>query len=143
MLRDLYSDLFPVVGNKIDARTKAAGAVDGEVIDLGIFEGAGIFCAAGTLGAQVNTYEFELKEAGAAEGPFTAVADEDLLGSEPSFVQNGVDVNESDTVKSFGYAGSKRYIRVDLKAPAGAGTGGGVVGALVIKGHARHKPAVS
>jgi len=143
MLRDLYSDLLPVIGNKIAARTKAAGAVEGEVIDLQGFEGACIIGVAGALGAQVNTYEFQLMEGDDEDGDFSAVADVDLLGSEPTFVQDGADTDESDSAKSFGYVGLKRYIRVDLKAPTGDGTGSGVVGALVIKGHPRHSPAVS
>jgi hypothetical protein len=142
-MRDTYHDFPGSVSSEFAARTKAAGAVEGEPVDLQGYEAAMVFCVSGALGAEVNTYEFELKEVDELAGPFSPVDDDDLLGSEPSFVQDGVSIDESDTVKSFGYVGSKRYVRVDLKAPVGAGTGGGILGAIVVKGRPRHAPAIN
>ncbi|MCX6559847.1 MAG: hypothetical protein NTZ26_04970 [Candidatus Aminicenantes bacterium] len=138
-MRDMLHNIASTISSKFAARTKAAGAVTGEVIDLRGYNGARIDCISGALGAQVNDYEFEIKEADAAAGAFTAVADEDLLGSEPTFTKDA-ETDESDTVKSLAYVGPKAFIQVNLKAPTGDGTGSGVLGAIVHKGFARHAP---
>ncbi len=60
-----------------------------------------------------------------------AVPDADLIGSEPE--------GEADTdneIFSFGYRGSKRYLRVDTTA------GTGLAFAAILKGIPRHGPAV-
>jgi hypothetical protein len=138
-MRDMLHNILSVIGSKFAARSKAAGAVSGEIVDVRLFSGARINCISGSLGAELNVYEFELKEADAEDGEFTAVAAENLLGSEPTFTKSA-EVDESDTVKTFAYVGPKAFIRVDLKAPTGAGTGSGVLGAIVEKGFARHAP---
>lgn len=137
-MRDLYHDLLPAVSLPAAAYTKAGGAVTGTVIDLQGFGGALIEGFSGALGAQVNVYELELQHSDAAGSGFAAVDAADIIGTEPTFDQA---LSESDTVKTFGYVGAKRYLRVDLKAPTGAGTGSGVIGANVIKGLPAHGPA--
>lgn len=127
-MKDLYHDLlaehslYPV---------SLSGAVEGDaIIDLQGFEGALIVCHTGAISVDVV---FELQEGDEANlSDAAAVADADLLGSEPTFLN----ATEDDTVKTFGYIGSKRYIRVDATA------GTGIAGAMVIKGKPRHAPAV-
>jgi len=127
-MRDLYHDLkaehslYPVT---------LAGAANGDaIIDLQGFEGAQIICYTGAITVDVV---FELKEGDdPALSDAAAVADADLLGSEPTFAN----ATEDDTVKTFGYIGSKRYIRVDATA------GTGIAGAMVNKGKPRHAPVV-
>jgi hypothetical protein len=141
-MRDTFHNSLSEVSSKFAARTKAAGAVDGEVVDLAGFEGATIVCASGALGTQVNVYPYELKESDAPGSGFAAVAAADLLGSEPSFeYATSPAKDESDLPKSFGYTGAKRYVRLDLLAPTGSGTGGGILGGLVVKGSPRHAPS--
>ena len=60
-----------------------------------------------------------------------AVADADLLGSEPTLLEA-----TDNEVKTFGYVGSKRYLRVDTTAGTGIGW------AVIVKGTPRHAPAV-
>ena len=127
-MKDLYHDylaehsLYPV---------SLAGAANGDaIIDLQGFEGALIVCYTGAI--TVDTV-FELKhgdDSGLTDAE--AVPDSDLLGSEPTFLN----ATEDDTVKTFGYIGSKRYLRVDATA------GTGIAGAMILKGIPRHAPAV-
>ena len=138
-MKDLHHNLLPKVSLPAAAYTKAGGAVLGTVIDLQGYDGALIEGFSGALGAQVNAYELELQHSDAAGSGFAAVDAADIIGTEPTFDQA---LSESDTVKTFSYIGAKRYLRVDLKAPTGAGTGSGVVGANIILGFPRHAPVV-
>ena len=126
-MKDLYHDflaehsLYPVT---------LAGAANGDIgIDLQGYEGALVVCHTGVITVDVT---FELKECDTLTGAYTAVADADLLGSEPTFANT----TENNTVKTFGYIGSKRFIRVDAMA------GTGIAGAMIVKGHPRHAPVV-
>ena len=140
-MKDLHHNLLPKVSLPAAAYTKAGGAVLGTVIDLQGFDGALIEGFSGALGAQINSYELELQHSDAESTGFEAVEAADIIGAEPTFVHTDVpDLDESNTVKTFGYIGARRYLRVDLKVPTGAGTGSGVVGANVILGFPRHAP---
>lgn len=136
---DLRNNLLSKVSLPAAAYTKAGGAVAGEPIDTAGYEKKLIECFSGALGAQVNVYEVEVTESDLSGSGFTAVADADLLGSEPTFDQAAV---ESNTVKTLEYVGAKRYLKANLKAPTGAGTGSGVIGANIILGGGRHNPVV-
>ena len=127
-MKDLYHDflaehsLYPV---------SLAGAANGDaIIDLQGYEGALIVCYVGDI--SVDTV-FELKhgdDINLSDG--VAVPDADLLGSEPTFLN----ATEDNMVKTFGYIGSKRYLRVDATA------GTGIAGAMIVKGHPRHAAVV-
>jgi hypothetical protein len=136
---DLRNNLLSKVSLPAAAYTKAGGAITGAAIDTAGFEKKLVECFSGDLGAQVNVYEVELTESDAAGSGFTAVADADLIGTEPTFDQAAA---ESNTVKTFEYVGQKRYLKANLKAPTGAGTGSGVIGANIVLGGARHAPVV-
>jgi len=134
-MKDLYHDLVGEISLKF-ATMKTA--TDGQnVIDLQGFQGALILVASGTI-TDGTAYTFELKEGDESDlSDAAAVADSDLLGSEPSFA-----ANDDDKIKVFGYIGSKRYLRVDLKTVTGSPSTGGVFGAVVVKGFPRHAPVV-
>jgi hypothetical protein len=136
---DLYHNLLPKVSLPAAAYTKAGGAVEGAEVDRQGHERALVECFSGALGAQVNVYEVELVESDVSGSGFTAVADADLIGTEPTFDQAA---GESNVVKTFEYVGSKRYLKANLKAPTGAGTGSGIIGANIVLGDARHNPVV-
>lgn len=128
-MRDLYNNLLTVLSLFLQALTAAA---EGDAyVDLQGFEGALIQVFSGTI-TDGTSYEFELKES-ADHITFTAVADDDLLGDEPTFL-----AADDDKVKEFGYIGSKQYLRVDLKTVVGGPATGGIFGAAVVKGKPRH-----
>ncbi|MBA7616883.1 hypothetical protein ES703_24185 [subsurface metagenome] len=129
-MRDLYNNVLTALSLHLQALIAAA---EGEAyVDLQGFEGALIQIFSGTI-TDGTSYEFELKEAADLAGPYTAVADDDLLGEEPTFL--AADENE---VKEFGYIGSKQFLRVDLKTVVGSPSTGGIFGAAIVKGFARH-----
>lgn len=135
-MRDSYHDLVPEISLKVQALTVAKNGEN--IIDLQGFESARIDIPAGTI-TDGDAFTFELKEGNESNlSDAAAVADEDLLGSEPVFA-----TADDDKVKSFGYVGNKRYLRVDLMSCTGSPATGGVFGAIVTKGHPRHKPAVA
>ena len=142
-MKDLYHELLPVVSLPAAEYTKAGGAVEASAINLAGFQGALIEFGAGALGAQINTYEVEIVECETVGGTYTAVAAADLVGTEPTLTHTDApDLDESSTIKTVGYIGSKQFIRANLKVPTGAGTGSGIVWANVVKGFARHNPVV-
>jgi len=141
-MRDLYHDFLPEVSFYPLLKTAIA---DGDAyVDLQGYEGALIIITAGAIAdgsGVVTLYTWELKESD-DHVTFTAVAAADLLGSEPSFEAVTGATHEENVSKSFGYIGTKRYLRVDLVAvPSTAGAGGTFSGE-VVKGRPRHAPAV-
>lgn len=134
-MRDSYHDLKPEISLKLQALTAAKNGEN--IIDLQGFESARIDVISGAI-TDGDAYLFELKEGSQSNlSDAAAVADADLLGSEPSFA-----TADDDKIKSFGYVGTKRYLRIDLKSCTGTPTTGGLFTAVVTKGHPRHKPAV-
>lgn len=134
-MRDLYHDLLGEISLNF-ATLKTAKNGD-NIIDLAGFEGALIAIISGTI-TDGTSYEFELKEGNESDlSDGAAVADEDIIGSEPTFA-----ADDDNKIKTFSYVGHKRYIRVDLKTVNGSPSTGGVFGAVVLKGYPRHSPAV-
>lgn len=135
-MRDSYHDSKPEISLKLQALTAAKNGEN--IIDLQGFESARIDVIAGTI-TDGDAYTFELKEGAESDlSDAAAVADEDLLGSEPVFA-----TADDDKVKSFGYVGTKRYLRLDFKSCTGSPSTGGLFTGVVTKGHPRHKPAVT
>jgi hypothetical protein len=133
-MRDLKNNLLTELSLYLQALTAAANG--DAIIDLQGFEGALIEIFSGTI-TDGTLYTFELKhgnDSGLSDA--AAVPDADLIGTEPSFAA----ATEDDTVKTFGYVGNKRYLRVDLKTVTGSPSTGGVFGAAVVKGIPRHAP---
>jgi len=130
-MKDLYNNALTELTLYLQALTAAAAG--DAVIDLQGFEGALILIESGII-TDGTLYTFELKEGAAANlSDAAAVADDDLLGAEPEFA-----VTDDNKIKEFGYIGSKRYLRVDLKAVTGSPTTGGIFGAAIVKGFPRH-----
>lgn len=132
-MRDLYNNLLTEISLFLQVLTAAANG--DAIIDLQGYKGALIQVFSGTI-TDGTSYEFELKEGDEANlSDAAAVADDDLEGDEPTFL-----AADDDEVKEFGYIGSKRYLRLDLKTVVGSPSTGGVFGAAVVKGFARHAP---
>ncbi len=128
-MKDLYHDLKAELSLNI-ADQSAAGDGDA-IIDLQGYNGALIIGVSG--GTMTDSVTLELEEGDASDlSDGAAVADADLLGSEPT-------LDGTNQIKTFGYVGNKRYIRVNVGA---VGTTGGIAGAAVAKGYPRHAPAV-
>ena len=133
-MRDLYRNLLPVPSIYAAAYTAAH---DGDAyVDLLGFQGALIEIGAGDIPTGGATYEFEVKESN-DHVTFTAVAAAHLSGTEPTFADT-----DDNTIKTLGYIGGCRYLRVDLKAVTGTPGTGGNFFANVIKGFPIHAPAV-
>lgn len=140
-MRPTSRNAYPAISFNDGARTASANG--DSYVDLQGYEGALIVIASGTI-TDGTSYEFELKECATSGGTYTAVADADLVSGgptagdlEPTFL-----AAQDDTVKWFGYSGSLRYIRIDLKTVVGSPSTGGEFVGLVIKGLERHKPAI-
>jgi len=127
-MKDLYHDLL--AQHSIYPASLGAGAKTGDaIVDLQGFEGALIVCYSGALTVDMP---FQLMHGDVANlSDAAAVPDGDLVGTEPTLLQA-----TDNEVKTFAYVGTKRYLRVDTTA------GTGIAGAMIIKGYARHKPAV-
>ena len=123
-MKDLYHNLL--AAHSIYPAALGAAAKTGDAyVDLAGFEGALIICYSGALTADMP---FQLMHSD-DHVTFTAVDDADLLGLEPTLLQA-----TDNEVKTFGYKGNKRYLRVDTT------TGTGIAGAMIVKGFPRHAP---
>lgn len=128
-MKDIYHDLLPE--HSIYPASLGAAAKTGDaIIDLQGFEGAVVICYTGQITVNMTFQLMHGDDAALADA--AAVPAADLVGTEPTFAQD----TEDDTVKSFGYVGNKRYLRVDTTV------GTGIAGAMIVKGKARHAPAV-
>lgn len=109
-MRDIKSNLL-VKQSLAPASRTAAG--NGTGVDLAGYEGAMVVIDCGTAGGTTPSFEFEVKES-ADNSTYTAVADGDLIGTEPT-----VTTANDDGVFRIGYIGNKQYIRCDVKAVSG------------------------
>jgi hypothetical protein len=133
-MRDLHNNVK--VARALDAVTSAANEVlTGQVIDLAGYKSAEIAISYGnkTDGAAA----VELQECATSGGVYTAVADEDLLGTEAAVsVADGV--AGANTVKKLGYKGAKQFIKVVVTITSNAGAL--PVSAVAVLGHPNHTP---
>ena len=92
-----------------------------------------VYVISGTV-TDGTAYVFKIQEgddSGLSDGAEATL----LQGSNPSFA-----VTDDNTVKKFGYRGTKRYIRVDVKSVTGSPSTGGEFAAIVVRGFPRHAP---
>ncbi|PJN31311.1 hypothetical protein CG717_16215 [Streptomyces sp. CB02613] len=116
---DVVSTLAPA------ARTDTA---TGTGVDLANYDAAAVVI---TTGAVANAaFSIEIQESDASGSGYTAVAAEDLDGTEPATLT-------ATTVTVIGYHGIKRYIRA---VATDAGTGDASFGVSVIRGKGRVHP---
>ncbi|MCJ7643286.1 MAG: hypothetical protein MUP28_02265 [Candidatus Aminicenantes bacterium] len=127
-MKDLYHDLLAAY-SIYPASLGAAAKTGDAIVDLQGYEGALIVCGSGALTVDMP---FQLMHGDAANlSDAAAVPDTDLLGTEPTLLQA-----TDNEIKTFGYKGGKRYLRVDTT------TGTGVAFAAIIKGAPRHAPVI-
>jgi allantoicase len=106
--------------------------VTGVSIDTKGFESATFAIQSATL--TDGTYTPEVQESD-DNSTFTAVADDFLIGTEANAVFVATDDNK---VKTIGYAGKKRYLKLTLTSTGV--TSGGTLGATAILGHPKSAP---
>jgi hypothetical protein len=127
-MKDLYNQQSPAQSLAPAARTASANGVGA---DLQGFEGALVVIDAGAWTDGSHTFEVQESD---DNSTFTAVADDDLQGTEPV-----VDAAaEGGQVYKLGYLGTKRYVRV--AATVSGTTTGAVYGAAVVRGFPRKSP---
>lgn len=124
-MKDLKNNLK--VEHSIYPADHAAAKEGDAIIDLQGFEGALIICYSGLL---TTDTVFELKHGDDdALADAAAVPDDELIGTEPTLL-----AATDNEVETFGYTGTKRYLRVDTMS------GAGIAGAFIEKGIPRHAP---
>ena len=127
-MKDLYHNLL--AGMSINPASLGAGAKTGDaIIDIKGFESVLIVCMSGALTVDMPFQLMEGDESDLSDA--AAVADADLLGSEPTLL-----AATDNEIATFGYRGTKRYLRVDTT------TGTGLACAAILRGNDRHGPAV-
>jgi hypothetical protein len=127
---DLVSNISPAITLSPAART---GAVTGTAVDLTGYTAAAAVVSSGTI-TDGTAYTFELQESDNASD-WTAVADADLIGTEPAFV-----AADDNVVRKVGYKGNKRYLRLSLASATGSPSTGGVFSAVIVRSGARVGP---
>jgi hypothetical protein len=126
-MRDLKSNIGPAITLSPAVRTASA---NGTGVDLRGFHSAAVVVATGTI--TDGTHVVEVQESD-DNSTFTAVADGDLQGTEPS-----IGSANDDTVYKIGYVGTKRYIRA--ATTVSGTTSGGAYSAMVIRGNPEDSP---
>lgn len=126
-MRDLENRLSVAQSLAPAARTASA---NGTGVDLANYDGAVVIFTTGAI--TDGTHTVEVQES-ADNTTFTAVADADLIGSEPA-----IGVADDNVIYEIGYIGTKRYLRAAVTV-AGATTGG-VYAINVIRGYPRKQP---
>jgi len=137
-MRDLRSDFNGTVALASGAKAKASSPFTSAAIDLLGFDACMIVATSIALGTQVNTYTVTITDGATSAAADTPVAGY-LIGSIVHEYNSSPAVDTSSTVKLAAYVGGKRYIKVILTV-AGAGTGSGIVGIDVIRGHPKYSP---
>ena len=116
-MRDLHNNINGARAISPAAIIAANGTTTGQTIDVTEYGSLEFIFLAGAI--TDGTFTVTMYEGDAANmSDEAAVADADLLGTEPTFA-----TGDANTVKRVGYKGSKRYVRVKA-VQAGATTGG-------------------
>lgn len=128
MRADLHNNVSIVrVISPVAIGTTGTGQT-GKVIDRMGYGGVEFDISYGTITATNATFTVTVKE-GDVTGTMTSVADADLLGLEANVVPT-TGTRTSGTTKNvtkrIGYKGIKRYVQVNIKSTATAGTPVGV-----------------
>ena len=143
-MRDLSNNIVPVVSLAAAVRTADA---NGTGVDLQGYESATVLVDVGAEGDTLSSsVHFEVSlEHSDDNSTFSDVAQADIvdgtIASGGIFLKlDGTTGGNPDTaggVFRVGYVGGKRYVRVVL-AKTGTHSNGTPLGAMVVKGHARH-----
>ena len=143
-MEDLSNNISPAISIIPAVRT---AAVNGSGVDLAGYESATVVVFVGAEGDTLSSsvhFEVSLEESD-DNSTFTDVAQAGIIdgtiAADGIFLKmDGTAGGNPDTtgeIHRIGYIGGKRYIRVVL-AKTGTHSNGTPIGAMVIKGHARH-----
>ena len=143
-MRDLSNNISPAVSLPVAVRTAAA---NGTGVDLQGYESATILVDVGAEGDTLSSsvhFEVSLEESD-DNSTFTDVAQAGIIDGTISsggiFLKldgtTGGDPDSTGGIFRVGYVGGKRYVRVVL-AKTGTHSNGTPLGAMVVRGHARH-----
>tara|TARA_Y100000114_G_scaffold38332_1_gene34007 strand:+ start:592 stop:1056 length:465 start_codon:yes stop_codon:yes gene_type:complete len=143
-MKDLSNSISPAVSLAAAVRSAAA---NGTGVDLQGYESATVLVDVGAEGDTLSStvfFEVSLEESD-DNSTFTDVEQAGIvdgtIASGGIFLKldgtTGGDPDSSGGIFRVGYVGGKRYIRVVL-AKTGTHSNGTPLGAMVIKGHARH-----
>mgnify|MGYP003134270308 FL=1 len=143
-MKDLSNNISPAVSLPAAVRTAAA---NGTGVDLQGYESATVLVDVGAEGDTLSSsvhFEVSLEESD-DNSTFTDVAQASIIdgtiASGGIFLKldgtTGGDPDTTGGIFRVGYVGNKRYIRVVL-AKTGTHSNGTPIGAMVVRGHARH-----
>jgi len=143
-MRDLSNNISPAVSLAAAVRTAAA---NGTGVDLQGYESATVLVDVGAEGDTLSSsvhFEVSLEESD-DNSTFTDVAQAGIVDGTIAaggifLKMDGTAGGNPDTAGGIfrvGYVGGKRYIRVVL-AKTGTHSNGTPIGAMVVRGHARH-----
>lgn len=129
---DLHNNINAARGISPAAIISANGTTTSQTIDVVEYGSVEFLFLSGTI--TDGTFTVTLYEGDASDmSDEAAVADADLLGTEPVFA-----ATDDNTVKRVGYKGNKRYVRAKV-VQAGATTGG-FLACIVAQGHPKLAP---
>ena len=133
-MRELSREIS--VAQSLTPTVLRTASASGATVDLATYEGATFIIDCGVITDGTHTVVLQESDTD-VDGNFTAIADADLVGSEPAMTS----VNDSQIFK-IGYTGSKRYVRTRVVVTDAPQTGGYYVG-NVIRSRQRHNPTGS
>lgn len=136
-MRDLYHNVAvrPVIAPAANSNIGTTPIV-GTVIDRSGFDSLLYVITLGTLSDADATYAVLLEESDEDDSGFTAVADEDLLGTEGDA---GFTFGDDGETRKLGYIGNKQYTRLTI-TPTGADSGDSPIAAVAVLAHAVDRP---
>jgi hypothetical protein len=132
--KDLYNNILGV--NALNTTTVTTDTTTtGNEIDMQGYESITFYMIMGTQ--TDGDFALQLTESDTSGGSFTAVADADLLGSEPAYTADTSD----NQVGQVGYIGNSRYLKATVVSTNTA-TSGGTFTVLATQGNASDSPVV-
>ena len=138
-MRDMHNLMLTRTAIKPVAIGTTGTGQTGKVIDRKGYDGVEFVIAYGEITSTAAVYTVTVKD-GDVTGTLTSVADANLLGTEAAAVP-GTGARASGTTKNvtkrIGYVGSKRYVQVNVKSTATAGT---LIAAQAVLTHPQNAP---
>lgn len=132
-MKDLVNEIS--IAQSLVPRAITTVSISGATVDLRGYESATFVIDAGDWTDGTHTIVLQESDTD-VDGDFTAIADADLIGTEPAIIDEATD----DQVYEIGYRGVMRYVRIRSVVTDAPGTGAYYTGS-VIRHAARHNPA--
>lgn len=117
-VKDLHNNVFATIAVKTTTVTTDTTTAATNNVDMQGFNAVEFFLQMGVI--TDGDYALVLTESDTSGSGYTAVADADLLGTEPAFTTN----TDDNSVGRVGYIGSKRYLRATVVSTNTATNGG-------------------